>query len=373
MIKLNSYYYDYKMLSPLTISFHTWDFMENLIVEMKYQNFTGLGESAPFKLITNDSREEAVKELKKLQRLNLNPEVDSLAELHQLLDSKSIQSPSLRAAIDFAYHDILGQVKGVPCYQLYSEHAYTVPNSVTVFIKKNEEETINEAIRIISLYPDLKVMKIKLSGKDDVERCSAIRHAVNKDIAYVLDANQGFDDPEESVHTLNKIIKILGKVILIEQPCPKDDLSKMKHVKDNIKGSMIFADESATDIKSVEKIIHEQAADGVNIKLQKCGGIYPAKKIADLCCQAGLKIMTGQMIEGPIATTASVHFAVSTQNMVITDLDMDLDLEKHINNSADFKNGLRIPKNTPGFGLSFNKAEIKHLQDKGILRLSKVC
>lgn len=133
-----------------------------------------------------------------------------------------------------------------------------------------------------------------------------------------------------------------------------------------------FADESATDIRSVERIAYEQAADGINIKLQKCGGIYPAKKIAELCCKSGLKIMTGQMIEGPIATTASVHFAVSTQNMVITDLDMDLDLEKHINNSADFKNGLRIPKNIPGFGLSFNDMEIKHLKEKGLLKLDRL-
>lgn len=145
MIKLNSYYYDYKMLSPLTISFHTWDFMENLIIELKYQNFTGLGEAAPFKLITNDSREKAVKELKKIQGLDLDPGKNSPAELHQLLDNKLIQSPSLRAAIDFAYHDLIGQLKGIPCYQLYSENAYLVPNSVTVFIKGNMEGTINEA------------------------------------------------------------------------------------------------------------------------------------------------------------------------------------------------------------------------------------
>lgn len=355
MIKLNAYYYDYKMTSPLTISFHTWHFMENLIIEMKYQDFTGLGEAAPFKLITNDSREEAVKELKKLQGINLNPKIDEPAKLHQLLDMKSIESPSLRAAIDFAYHDLVGQIRGIPCYKLYPEHFCMSPNSVTVFIKENMEQTIKETNRIISLYPDLKVMKIKLSGKDDIERCAAIKRAVNKGMTYTLDANQGFDDPKEATVILNKIIEILDKVLLIEQPCPKNDFSKMKYVKNNIKGAMIFADESATDLKSVKKIINEKAADGINIKLQKCGGIYPAKKIAELCHKSELKIMTGQMIEGPISTTASVHFAVSTQNMILTDLDMDLDLERHINNSADFNNGSRIPKTTPGFGLSFNE------------------
>ena len=367
MIKVNGYKYEYKLDEPLSISFHTWYYRENVIVRLQYGDFVGLGEAVPFKGITGDSQTEVIEELKKLTFIDINPLSVSPKDFHVFLHKQKIKSATLHAALDFAYHDLIARIKGIPCYKLYAENLHSVVNSVTVFLKDSVDETAAEAKRIITKHSHLKVMKIKLKGEGDIERCQAIRRVVGDEIVYVLDANQGFDNPDTAVGVINRLTSILGKIILVEEPCPKGELDKLKYVKENIKNTLIFADESAVDIGDVRNIIKLNAAHGINIKLQKSGGIWPAKQIAEECDRAGLKVMVGAMLEGPIATAAGVHFAASTDNVILTDLDMDLDMKPHTSGKIDFCDGMRQVSELPGFGIEFDKNQIKHLSDEGIL------
>ena len=372
MINVTGYKYEYKLDEPLSISFHTWYFRENVIVRLQYGNFFGLGEAVPFKGITGDSQSEVIEELKKLTCFDVNPETDSPEVFHVYLLERNIKSTTLYAALDFAYHDLVARIKGIPCFKLYSENLHRVVNSVTVFLKDTIEETAIEAKRIITKHPHLKVMKIKLKGEGDIERCQAIRRVVGDKVEYVLDANQGFDNPHTAVDVINRLTAVLGEIILVEEPCPKGDLDKLKYVKDHVENTLIFADESAVDIDDVRSIIKHNAAHGVNIKLQKTGGIWPAKLIAEECDRAGLKVMVGAMLEGPVATAAGVHFAASTDNVILTDLDMDLDMKPHALGKINFADGMRIPSELPGFGIEFDKNQVAELSAEGILNFEKI-
>jgi L-Ala-D/L-Glu epimerase len=372
MIKVDGYRYEYKLDEPLSISFHTWYYRENVVVRLQYGGFFGLGEAVPFKGITGDSQSEVIEELNNLTYIDINPTAVSPNEFHKYLHKLNLKSATLYAALDFAYHDLRARIKGIPCYKLYSSGQHSVVNSVTVFLKDSIEETAREAKRIVTKHPHLKVMKIKLKGEGDIERCQAIRHVVDNKIKYVLDANQGFENPDTAVGVINRLISILGKVVLVEEPCPKGDLDKLKYVKDNISNTLIFADESAVDICDVKMIIKSKAAHGINIKLQKTGGIWPAKLIAEECDRAGLKVMVGAMLEGPIATAAGVHFAVSTDNVILTDLDMDLDMKPHTIGKIGFSNGMRQASELPGFGIEFDRHKMAKLTDEGILKFEKI-
>jgi len=372
MIKVTGYRYEYKLEEPLSISFHTWYYRENVIVKLQYKNFSGLGEAAPFKGITGDSQDDVINELKKIIFLDIDPEQDSPEKLHILLHELNIKPATLYTAFDFAYHDLRSKIKGIPTYRLYSDHINYVPNSVTVFLKDSIEKTIKEAKRIISLYPQLQVMKIKLKGEGDIERCQVIKNVISNNIAFTLDANQCFNDPTLAVKTIKQLNTILGNIILVEEPCPKGDLDKLKYVTNNISETLIFADESAVDINDVRNIIDSKAAHGVNIKLQKTGGIWPAKRIADICEKSGLEVMVGAMLEGPIASAAGVHFAASTDNVILTDLDMDLDMKPHTTAKIDFINGKRIPSELPGLGIGLDMNKINSLCKNGILKLEEI-
>ncbi|MFH1712202.1 MAG: dipeptide epimerase [Patescibacteria group bacterium] len=355
-ITIEIYKMNFKLAEPIAISFHTFYYRENVLVKLVWNGIEGLGEAAPFKPITGDSQEDVIKSLETLNLAGINPETVTLDDFAAYLDTH-IKGQTTKCALDFAYHDLVGKIKGVPIYKLYTDSPQLIPNSVTVFIR-NPEATKKETQRLLTLYPHLQVLKIKLKGKDDLERVKVIKEACPPDLKFILDANQGFSDPRKAVSDLNAIVAILKNVILIEEPCPKGDLDKLKYVTDHIQGAYIFADESAVDYQDVEKIVKKQAAHGINIKLQKAGGITLGKKLAQLAKKGGLKVMVGSMLEGPVAITCGVHFGVSTENVILTDLDMDLDLPRHQRGEALFQDGQRIPTEFPGHGVTFDEKMI---------------
>jgi L-alanine-DL-glutamate epimerase-like enolase superfamily enzyme len=343
---------------PLSISFHTWDLRQSYLVFLRYKDLNGLAEANPFKPITGDSSKEFLQDAARIPQIPLTPERNTLAELHRFLNEHT-SSKTLQSAIDAAYHDLAGKIRQVPVYRLYSLSPQYVPNSVTVFLQNSMEETQEEARAIYRQFPHLSILKIKLKGEEDIERVLAIKAVSPERMKFTLDANQGFKDPKEAVKTLREISRILGDVLLVEEPCPKGELEKMRFVRENLSGMMVFADESAPTLDTVKKISQEKAAHGINIKLQKAGGIWPAKEIATFCQKEGLKIMVGAMIEGPIAIATGVHFAVSTENIIFSDLDTDLDIAPFCLGQPAFERGERILGNGVGLGISLDMAAIE--------------
>lgn len=373
MIKVSAYKYEYKEDPPIKISFHTWHYRPNVIVKLKFGCHYGLGEAAPLFQITGDDQDLVIEEVKRLKTIELDPSINTPLVLHRYLDNIHIKSITLRTALDFAFHDLRGKVLGVPVWKMFSDFITKVPNSVTLYLKENLEDTAQEAKRLIAKFPHMKVMKIKLSGEGDIERCRAIKEALKgKDLIFCLDANQGYNDPALAVKALNSIVELLGRVILIEEPCPKGELDKLKFVKDNIRNSLIFADESAVNLDDVKRIISSNAAHGINIKLQKAGGIYPGQKIASLASNNGLKIMVGAMLEGPIGMSAGIHFANNLSGLILKDLDTDLDMEDHIDGKVEFSDGIRLPSALPGLGVNLNQDKIESLSSKGVLTFSPI-
>jgi len=122
----------------------------------------------------------------------------------------------------------------------------------------------------------------------------------------------------------------------------------------------------------LKKIVAKKAAHGVNIKVQKAGGIYPAVQIAQYCKKHGLKIMAGAMIEDTVGLTSDAHFAISNSNLVITDLDTDIDSPKYIKGGSYIKNGKRRIYNGHGMGIKFSTKHLKKLEAENTIILKKL-
>lgn len=372
MIQLKAYKLNFKLEEPLSISFHTFYYTESVIINLIHDGKIGIGEAAPFKPITGDSQEEVIEQAKLLTEIPLDPTKDSLQTLHDFMDKKGIVSETLRAGVDFAYHDLIAKIQGIPVYKLYATTPRPVDNSITIMIQPTAEETAQHAAKIFAKYPDLKILKLKLQGdQSDIERVTAVKKIAPKNMTFLLDANQGFKNPEEDIKTVNKLVEILENVVLIEQPTPKDDLEKLKYMKEHVKNTLIFADESATTLEAAKAVIAAKAAHGINIKLQKAGGIWPAKQIAKLCEENDLKIMEGCMLEGPIGIGAGIHFAVST-HLILSDLDADLYTKPYTNTVLPFIKGQRTILEIPGIGVTLDAEKIKKLQETGELIYEKV-
>ena len=117
--------------------------------------------------------------------------------------------------------------------------------------------------------------------------CLAIREAVGKDVSIRADANQGYS-AKEAIKLCRLAEKYNVDLELLEQPVAAWDLQGMAFVKQAV-GTLIEADESCYTIHDALQIIRHEAADVLNVKIGKAGGLYQAKKIAVLAEAAGLK------------------------------------------------------------------------------------
>jgi L-alanine-DL-glutamate epimerase-like enolase superfamily enzyme len=108
-----------------------------------------------------------------------------------------------------------------------------------------------------------------------------------------------------------------------------------------------------------------RAAYGINIKLQKAGGIWPGKKVK-------LMVMVGSMLEGPLANMAGLHFAVSAPTVMLSDLDMDLDMPEHVRGRARLEGRMRLPGEGPGFGIEYDHDKIRALIRSGKLIYERI-
>jgi L-alanine-DL-glutamate epimerase-like enolase superfamily enzyme len=165
-------------------------------------------------------------------------------------------------------------------------------------------------------------LKIKV-GKDidvDIERVRAIHAAVQGRASLRLDANQGWT-AKQAVHALQTLEDAGVKVELIEQPVKAHDLAGMRYVTERV-NTPVMADESAFNSIEVIELIRMGAADIINIKLMKAGGISNAIRIADIAAMYNIECMIGCMLETSISVAAAAHLAVAKSN-VITRVDLD--------------------------------------------------
>jgi len=277
---------------------------------------------------------------------------------------RHLESPSIRCAFDIAMWDLAGKQHGKPSYDLFARNRYAVkPNSVTVCIKPTLEATAEDARAIIQKYPHLSLMKIKLSGEGDVERCRAIREVVPAGLGYILDANQAYTDPDHGFRVMKEIRDTLGTIVVIEQPTPRDDIDALARITQLVNFSKVYADESCVGEADVQTLIDRKAVHGVNIKLQKAGGITPALAMLAAVERHNLTAMLGCMMELPMSVAAAAHISVVHDSVVVTDLDSDLALFPVGKTALGFSDGSRTIAGTPGLGCSLD-GELVALAEK---------
>ena len=137
----------------------------------------------------------------------------------------------------------------------------------------------------------------------------------------------------------------------VEQPVPAADLEGMQYVTRHA-DVPVLADESVFSPADALRIMQTGAADLVNIKLMKCGGITNALRIAAAAEVYGVECMIGCMLEAKISVNAAVELACAKK--IITKIDLDgpvLCSEDHILGGAVFDEKNITVSDAPGMGI----------------------
>lgn len=257
---------------------------------------------------------------------------------------------SAKAAVDIALHDLWGRALGQPLWRLFGGTGGTVRSDVTVSINDPEEMARDAAS---ALAEGFDTIKIKVGGDPDMDfrRIKAIRGAVGGSIRIRIDANQGWE-PREAVAILNRMREAGFGIELVEQPVKADDLDGMIYVTAN-SPIPVVADESCWSSLDAAEILRRRAADMVNIKLMKCGGLRDARRIVSAAESMGREVMIGAMLEGTISTAAAVHLASACGCITKIDLDGPILADGGGVAGGPRYDGPEIePGDAPGFGIS---------------------
>jgi L-alanine-DL-glutamate epimerase-like enolase superfamily enzyme len=253
--------------------------------------------------------------------------------LHHLLP----ENPFLVCALDIAAWDLFGQLLGQPLYSLWQlDPAKGPATDFTIGL-----DTIPNMVAKMKERP-WPIYKIKLGVPEDVAIIAELRR--HTDAVFRVDANAGWT-MEEALQKIQQLAA-LG-VEFVEQPLAKDDWTGMK---------VLYA-ESALPLIADESCVGETDVDlchghfhGINIKLTKCSGLTPARRMIQRARALGMKVMVGSMNESTIGSAAIAHLVPALD---FVDMDGPLLLREDVATGLDFQDGRVVIPRSPGLGVRF--------------------
>ena len=218
-----------------------------------------------------------------------------------------------KSGIDLALHDLLGKALDIPVCNLIGGSQRRQVLAVMEVAGGTPEGMARQCVEWVE--QGVRGFKAKVGGipEEDAERLAAIRAAVGPAIMLRADANQGYT-PKEAIRLCRLCERRDVGLELLEQPVPKWDLAGMAQVRAAV-DALIEADEAAYTPHDVVQIARHQAADVINIKIGKAGGLYQSKKVAAVAEAAGLECVIGTAWGLGIKVAAKLHLAAATRSL----------------------------------------------------------
>jgi L-alanine-DL-glutamate epimerase-like enolase superfamily enzyme len=334
-LKVKYWQFNLPFKYPFTISKGTKTHQPTFVVELSLGPFTGYGE-APAITYYNIPVEKMIADLESkkafVEKFALTDPERYWHYLHHLFPNNAF----LVCALDMAAWDLWAKMKRQPLYQMWNTSPDTSPlTDYTIGI-----DTIEKMVAKMREKP-WPIYKIKLGTAEDIAIMEALREHTAS--TFRVDANAGWTTEEalEKIPLLEK----LG-VELVEQPLAKDNWEGMKILYE--KSSLpLFADESCVFERDVEECFEH--FHGINIKLTKCSGITPARRMIARARQLNLKVMIGSMNESTIGSAAIAHLMPQVD---FADADGPLLLNEDLATGLSFNNGKVSLSPSPGLGIA---------------------
>jgi len=326
--------YDLKLKHTFRISRKTIDFQPSLIVELQDNGLSGFGEatSNPY---YNISIEILENDIEKIKTVVEESSTETPEEFWSKINPLLSHNPFALCALDNAYNDLYARKKGKKLYELWNyDISHNPLTNYTIGI-----DTIENMVRKMKELP-WPIYKIKLGTPDDIAIVTELRKHSNA--VFRVDANCAWT-VEETLLNAKKLKEL--NVEFIEQPLKADDWEGQREVFKNTV-LPIVADESCITEEDIAKC--NQHFHGVNIKLMKCGGITPGRRMIVEAKKLGLKTMVGCMTESSVGISAIAHLL---PELDYVDMDGALLLKEDIASGVTIKNGKTYYPDRTGNGV----------------------
>jgi L-alanine-DL-glutamate epimerase-like enolase superfamily enzyme len=314
------------------------DEKETIVVDLEHDGVTGMGEVVPSRLYgqTLESSEAALAHIAADSQISDPFAIESIVEF---LIREHDDQRAVIAGMDSALHDWIGKRLNIPAWKLLG---LAQPRTVTTFTigVADPDETrlkVNEALE--SGYTALKV---KIGVETDEQTLTLIRERFNGPL--FLDANEAWNSAAAAEPHIRRLARF--KPTMIEQPLARPAWRELGRLK-ALNVAPIFVDESCQRPADIPPLVG--LVDGINIKLNKCGGIREAIRMIHLARGLNLKIMLGCFVSSSLAIAPALTIATLVD---YCDLDGALLLADDPFCGIDHEGALLSLGQRPGLGVA---------------------
>ena len=321
------------------------DTEENVIVKLVSGDDFGVGSGNPTD-VTHETLASMESFLGMVPKKIVGSDENYPDKLHEKLDGIATGNTAAKAAVDMALFDLLSKREKKPLYEFLGGKRDRMITDMTIGIE-SLETTVQRALEHTrSGFKALKI-KVGLDIEEDIRRVSAVRDTVGPEIQLRVDANQGY-----TVEQAIKFCEVMETlhVMVVEQPVKEEDYAGLKKVAES-SNLPVMADECVKSVLDAQKVARDGIADMINIKLMKSAGINDAVIINRLAEAADVSTMIGCMGEIQLSIAAGLHFALSSDNVLMADLDSHFSIVDDPTSGLVFEDGFLIAPKKPGLGI----------------------
>jgi L-Ala-D/L-Glu epimerase len=353
------------LTEPFVISYGAFPDAPTVLVRLRTtEGAEGWGEATPDALVTGETYHGTAETL----RRDLAPALlgrdarDREAILHAL-DARVEGVPAAKAALDIALHDLLGKASGLPVWGLLGGRSK--PNlTISRVVSLGEPAAMAEAAAR-HVAAGFRTVKVKVgegaNWREDVRRLAAVREAVGPEIGIKVDVNQGWRTAGLAIAATRECLA--SRPDHVEQPVAQWDIEGLAEVRRQT-GATIMADEACHGPREALRIAQLRAADLINIKLMKCGGLFRAFQLNAVAETAGIVCQVGTMVESSIASAAGLHLALALANVRTVEMGGPLMLAADVGDARTWYDRDTItPPDAPGLGIAVDEAAVERFAE----------
>jgi L-Ala-D/L-Glu epimerase len=298
------------------------DALDALVVRLVTVDGVGLGTTVALPRITGETEESiqaAIRGPLTACLLGSHTLAEALDAIHRAVDG----NPCARAGVDLAVHDLAARCAGTDLAGLLGNPPEPVRSDLTVSLD-TPQAMAGRVARAIS--DGFDTVKLKLGDPaldvDRIRAVQAVRARGGPGVRLRLSANQAWT-PAQAVAVLDEAHALGIDIELVEQPVAAADLDGMALVRSR-SPYPVMADESAFTAADIRRVAEAGAADLINIKLLKCGGLGPARDAIAACADTGSGVLVGCMLEPAEGIAAARALAAAgTAGPLAHDLDAE--------------------------------------------------
>jgi L-Ala-D/L-Glu epimerase len=312
--------WDVELLEPFGIATGAQELARNVLLTLETAaGKLGLGEAAPFPAVNGETQADALAALEAVRPELLGYAAADASALSEQARARLAAAPSALAAVEMALLDAACHERETSLFDYFGGREPRLSTDITVPTGDAERA---QAAAERATAQGFRTLKIKVGGAafdHDLSRLRRIAAAAPR-ARLLLDANASLT-AEQAIELVRGLGEQRSRVVLFEQPCPREDFDGARRVRSA--GIRVAADEDARGLSDIARLHTERAADVINFKVTKSGVSGVLAMIAE-ARRLGFGLMLGGMVETRLAMTFSACIAGGQGGFEELDLDTPL-------------------------------------------------